>query len=105
VLSRALEHASHLLEQLQARRAGGGDGGAGAAAGIKVEEEEEEEEEEAAEESLGKERTTTWRHRLGNELRMNLIALAKRAPLDQIAKMPPELVPPHLRSIVPTIGS
>jgi len=33
---------------------------------------------------------------------MNLIALVKRAPLDQIARMPSELVPPHLH--VPTIG-
>ena len=103
MLSRALEHASHLLERLQARRAGGSDGGAGAAAGIKVEEEEEEEE--AAEESLGKEERRLGDIDLETELRMNLIALAKRAPLDQIAKMPPELVPPHLRSIVPTIGS
>ena len=35
-------------------------------------------------------------------LRLNLLALAKRAPLDQIMKLPPELVPAHLRHIVPT---
>ncbi|THH15407.1 hypothetical protein EW146_g5058 [Bondarzewia mesenterica] len=38
------------------------------------------------------------------ELRLILIALAKRAPLDQIARMPAELVPAHLRRVVPTIG-
>ena len=37
------------------------------------------------------------------ELRLNLIALAKRAPLDQIARLPAELVPLHLRHVVPTI--
>jgi len=94
VLSRALKHASHLLEQLQTRQAGSSGVGAGAA-GIKMEE--------ATEESLDKEERRDMD--LETELRMNLIALAKRAPLDQIAKMPPELVPPHLRSIVPTIGS
>ncbi|RPD66425.1 hypothetical protein L226DRAFT_479067 [Lentinus tigrinus ALCF2SS1-7] len=36
------------------------------------------------------------------KLRLNLLALAKRAPLDQIMKLPPELVPAHLRHIVPT---
>ncbi|KAI8977731.1 hypothetical protein BD414DRAFT_524360 [Trametes punicea] len=36
-------------------------------------------------------------------LRLNLLALAKRAPLDQIMKLPPELVPAHLRHIVPTM--
>ncbi|KAG9312461.1 hypothetical protein JVU11DRAFT_6845 [Chiua virens] len=34
-------------------------------------------------------------------LRMNLLALAKRAPLDQIDKLPAELVPENIRSIVP----
>lgn len=34
-------------------------------------------------------------------LRMNLLALAKRAPLDKIAKLPVELVPEHIRAIVP----
>ncbi|KAI0049095.1 hypothetical protein FA95DRAFT_1489827 [Auriscalpium vulgare] len=41
---------------------------------------------------------------LQRELRLNLIALVKRAPLDRIARMPPELVPVHLRGVVPTIG-
>ncbi|KAI1793692.1 hypothetical protein LXA43DRAFT_1000031 [Ganoderma leucocontextum] len=36
------------------------------------------------------------------KLRLNLLALAKRAPLDQIMKLPLELVPAHLRHIVPT---
>ena len=35
-------------------------------------------------------------------LRMNLLALAKRAPLDMIAKLPVELVPESIRAIVPT---
>ncbi|KZT05807.1 uncharacterized protein LAESUDRAFT_813318 [Laetiporus sulphureus 93-53] len=39
------------------------------------------------------------------QLRLNLLALAKRAPLDQIAKLPPELVPERLRTVVPTIDS
>ncbi|KAI0668133.1 hypothetical protein C8Q78DRAFT_980782 [Trametes maxima] len=39
------------------------------------------------------------------KLRLNLLALAKRAPLDQIMKLPPELVPAHLRHIVPTASS
>jgi len=82
VLSRALDHAAHLLEQLHARRAGAGPPG------------------EAVDENAGVEE-----RELETELRMNLIALAKRAPLDQIAKIPQELVPPHLRHVIPTIGS
>ena len=39
------------------------------------------------------------------KLRMNLLALAKRAPLDQIMKLPAELVPAHLRHIVPTLDA
>jgi hypothetical protein len=89
VLARALDHATHLLERLQQRaptRTG--------AEGMDVDMESEEKE------------TTGWKERrdLETELRMNLIALAKRAPLDQIARMPSELVPPHLRHVVPTIG-
>ncbi|KAI0795936.1 hypothetical protein C8Q75DRAFT_711434 [Abortiporus biennis] len=38
-------------------------------------------------------------------LRLNLLALAKRAPLDTVAKLPSELVPPHIRPYVPTIES
>jgi len=85
VLARALDHASHLLERLNAKRA---EAGEAAVAEMDVE----------PEENAEKERD------LETELRMNLIALAKRAPLDQIARMPPELVPPHLRHVVPTIG-
>ncbi|CCL98021.1 uncharacterized protein FIBRA_00014 [Fibroporia radiculosa] len=42
---------------------------------------------------------------LMKQLRMNLLALAKRASLDQIAMLPPELVPEHLRGVVPTVQS
>jgi bromodomain-containing protein 7 len=38
------------------------------------------------------------------KLRLNLLALAKRAPLDKIARLPKELVPVHIRHFVPTIG-
>jgi bromodomain-containing protein 7/9 len=38
-------------------------------------------------------------------LRMNLLALAKRAPIDKVSKLPKELVPPHIRSHVPIIES
>ena len=37
------------------------------------------------------------------ELRLNLLALAKRAPLDKIARLPADLVPEKIRHIVPTI--
>lgn len=37
--------------------------------------------------------------------RLNLIAIAKRAPIEKIAKLPPELVPPHIRHIVPTLST
>ncbi|KIK96978.1 hypothetical protein PAXRUDRAFT_825417 [Paxillus rubicundulus Ve08.2h10] len=40
---------------------------------------------------------------LTKRLRMNLLALAKRAPLDRIAKLPIELVPENIRGIVPTV--
>ena len=39
---------------------------------------------------------------LVKRLRLNLLALAKRAPLDKLAKLPVELVPEHIRGIVPT---
>ena len=102
VLGRALDHATHLLEQLhqlrlqQARRAPcTGDAGAeGMDVDVDVEAESDPE---GAKKKEG-------RGDLETELRMNLIALAKRAPLDQIARMPSELVPPHLRHVVPTIG-
>ena len=38
-------------------------------------------------------------------LRLNLLALAKRAPLDTIARLPKDLVPEHIRQFVPTLGS
>ena len=37
------------------------------------------------------------------DLRLNLLALAKRAPLDKIARLPVELVPEHIRHYVPTL--
>jgi bromodomain-containing protein 7 len=37
-------------------------------------------------------------------LRLNLLALAKRAPLDRIARLPADLVPEHIRLYVPTLG-
>ncbi|KAF9448690.1 hypothetical protein P691DRAFT_729247 [Macrolepiota fuliginosa MF-IS2] len=38
-------------------------------------------------------------------LRLNLLALAKRAPLDTIARLPLELVPEHIRHYIPTLDS
>ncbi|KAF8884661.1 hypothetical protein BD779DRAFT_769027 [Infundibulicybe gibba] len=38
-------------------------------------------------------------------LRLNLLALAKRAPLDTIAKLPKDLVPEHIRHFVPTLST
>lgn len=38
-------------------------------------------------------------------LRLNLLALAKRAPLDTIARLPKDLVPEHIRHFVPTLYS
>ncbi|KAH9933690.1 hypothetical protein B0H21DRAFT_759894 [Amylocystis lapponica] len=37
------------------------------------------------------------------KVRLNLLALAKRAPLDKIARLPADLVPEYLRNVVPTI--
>jgi bromodomain-containing protein 7/9 len=39
------------------------------------------------------------------ELRLNLLALAKRAPLDKIQRLPAELVPEHIRHFVPTVAA
>lgn len=36
-------------------------------------------------------------------LRLNLLALAKRAPLDTISRLPLELVPEHIRHYIPTV--
>jgi bromodomain-containing protein 7/9 len=106
VLGRALDHATHLLEQLQQRRlqharraAGSSDAGAEC-----MDVDMDVESESDPEEGEKKENLKNGRGDLETELRMNLIALAKRAPLDQIARMPSELVPPHLRHVVPTIG-
>lgn len=38
-------------------------------------------------------------------LRLNLLALAKRAPLDTIACLPKDLVPEHIRQFVPTLAT
>jgi len=38
-------------------------------------------------------------------LRLNLLALAKRAPLDTIAHLPLELVPEHIRPCIPTLDA
>ena len=89
VLARALDHASRLLERFDAKRAEAAGESAVAVVEMDVDSGENAEKEE---------------RELETELRMNLIALAKRAPLDQIARLPPELVPPHLRHVVPTIG-
>lgn len=37
-------------------------------------------------------------------LRLNLLALAKRAPLDTISHLPKDLVPAHIRHFIPTLG-
>lgn len=115
VLARALDHATHLLEQLQvqqqARRAASGCTGTGDAQGaegmdvdVDVDAESKDVPLEEGEKKPEEGRAFRGDRDLETELRMNLIALAKRAPLDQIARMPSELVPPHLRHVVPTIG-
>ncbi|KZP09348.1 hypothetical protein FIBSPDRAFT_802176 [Athelia psychrophila] len=38
------------------------------------------------------------------ELRLNLLSLAKRAPLDKIARLPADLVPENIRRFVPTLA-
>ncbi|KAG1719558.1 uncharacterized protein EDB91DRAFT_1180441 [Suillus paluster] len=40
---------------------------------------------------------------VAKKLRLMLLALAKRAPLDKIAPLPAALVPAHIRQIVPTV--
>ena len=42
---------------------------------------------------------------LARNLRLNLLALAKRAPLDTIARLPMDLVPEHIRHFVPTLAT
>ncbi|CAL1702885.1 unnamed protein product [Somion occarium] len=43
--------------------------------------------------------------RLLKKLRLNLLALAKRAPLDTVARLPADLVPEHIRPYIPTLAS
>lgn len=42
---------------------------------------------------------------LTRNLRLNLLALAKRAPLDTLARLPMDLVPEHIRHFVPTLAT
>ena len=49
--------------------------------------------------------TTPVEDPMMRNLRLNLLALAKRAPLDTIARLPKDLVPEHIRHFVPTLGS
>ncbi|KAH8105106.1 hypothetical protein BXZ70DRAFT_1061731 [Cristinia sonorae] len=39
------------------------------------------------------------------KFRLNLLALSKRAPLDKVARLPKELVPHHIRHVIPTLES
>ncbi|TCD69573.1 hypothetical protein EIP91_006995 [Steccherinum ochraceum] len=39
------------------------------------------------------------------KLRLNLLALSKRAPLDKVARLPVSLVPAHIRHVIPTTES
>ena len=39
------------------------------------------------------------------KFRLNLLALSKRAPLEKVARLPAELVPMHIRHVIPTIES
>jgi bromodomain-containing protein 7 len=103
VLARALDHATHLLEQLQEHAQCAARIGEAGAEGMDVDVDVDVNAESVSEGGK-KERRGGDLETLETELRMNLIALAKRAPLDQIARMPSELVPPHLRRVVPTIG-
>lgn len=51
------------------------------------------------------ENTSEGEDALVRRTRLNLIAIAKRAPIDRIAHLPPELVPSHIRHIVPTLST
>jgi len=48
---------------------------------------------------------TTGEDAAMRNLRLNLLALAKRAPLDTIAHLPLELVPEHIRPCIPTLDA
>ena len=39
------------------------------------------------------------------KFRLNLLALSKRAPLEKVARLPAELVPMHIRHVIPTLES
>ncbi|KAG2037149.1 hypothetical protein BDR03DRAFT_920496 [Suillus americanus] len=82
VLEQALEYAVQALEELD-RKVQQNDG-------VKVEDDAMDEDR-AEEDPVAK------------KLRLTLLALAKRAPLDKIAPLPAALVPAHIRKIVPTI--
>ncbi|KAJ6510823.1 hypothetical protein C8R45DRAFT_858814 [Mycena sanguinolenta] len=49
------------------------------------------------------EKITEGENAMVRNLRLNLLALAKRAPLDTIAQLPVDLVPEHIRQFVPTL--
>lgn len=83
VLEQALECAVQALEELN-RKVQQNDG-------VKVEEKDAMDIDGAEEDPIVK------------KLRLTLLALAKRAPLDKIAPLPAALVPAHIRKIVPTI--
>ncbi|KAG1769053.1 hypothetical protein EV702DRAFT_1142718 [Suillus placidus] len=83
VLEQALECAVQSLEELD-RKVQQNDG-------VKVEEDDAMDIDRAEEDPVAK------------KLRLTLLALAKRAPLDKIAPLPAALVPAHIRKIVPTI--
>ena len=69
----------------------------------KVKEEEEEEVEGSEKDNVASIKDEDEDPTLQN-LRLNLLALAKRAPLDKIARLPADLVPEHIRLYVPTLG-
>ncbi|THU75935.1 hypothetical protein K435DRAFT_879963 [Dendrothele bispora CBS 962.96] len=39
------------------------------------------------------------------KIRLNLLALAKRAPIDTIARVPKDMVPEHIRQYIPTVDT
>ncbi|KAJ7639252.1 hypothetical protein FB45DRAFT_905108 [Roridomyces roridus] len=76
-MNTVLDYAAGVIKQIQAERAGT----------VKVE---------AAD---------TGESALVRNLRLNLLALVKRAPVDAISRLPADLVPEELRHIVPTLGA
>ncbi|KAJ7242351.1 hypothetical protein B0H12DRAFT_1132403 [Mycena haematopus] len=57
------------------------------------------------EEAEADERITDGESAVVRNLRLNLLALVKRAPLDTIAQLPVDLVPEHIRQFVPTLAT